>query len=160
MNNLQCPHCGIDGIYWRPECPHCKGTGIVKVEGLNNTQLPAEADAIKYWREKYSAPFPYTFYEWINSEYATKLHQVEQENAHLKRWKMEATELLTPIHAYVHKNMEVSLGQCNVKLVLDRCKQYETARTLLEKVAYRHEGGLLPDRLLYNEIKTFLDGEK
>jgi hypothetical protein len=39
-------------------------------------------------------------------------------------------------------------------------KQYEAARALLEKVIYRHEGGLLPDRLLYNEIKTFLDGTK
>lgn len=34
------------------------------------------------------------------------------------------------------------------------------AMALLEKVIYRHEGGLLPDRLLYNEIKTFLDGTK
>src|SRR6266536_1594246 len=91
-------------------------------------------------------------------EYASlqeRLQQAEQEIVQLKRWKMEAAELLTPINAYVHKHIEASLGQCSVKLVLERCKQFEQA----EKVIYRHEGGLLPDRLLYNEIKTFLDGK-
>jgi len=33
------------------------------------------------------------------------------------------------------------------------------ARALLEKFISRHEGGLLPDRFIYNEIKTFLDGK-
>jgi hypothetical protein len=36
----------------------------------------------------------------------------------------------------------------------------DEAKKLLEKVIHRHEGGLLPDRLLYNEIKSFLDGTK
>lgn len=94
------------------------------------------------------------------TEYAAKLHQAEQENAQLKRWKMEAAELLTPIHAYVHKNMEVSLGQCNVKLVLDRCKQYDAARALLEKIKNRYEAGLIDDTPFYDEIKQFLDGTK
>lgn len=35
----------------------------------------------------------------------------------------------------------------------------DKAIALLEKVAYRHEGGLLPDRLLYHDIKKFLDGK-
>jgi hypothetical protein len=37
--------------------------------------------------------------------------------------------------------------------------QLNQARAILEKVAYRHEAGLLPDRFIYNEIKTFLDGK-
>lgn len=35
----------------------------------------------------------------------------------------------------------------------------DTAITLLEKVASRHEAGLLPDQFIYQEIKTFLDGK-
>lgn len=38
--------------------------------------------------------------------------------------------------------------------------QRDKMRTLLEKVISRHEAGLLPDRFIYNEIKTFLDGTK
>jgi hypothetical protein len=38
--------------------------------------------------------------------------------------------------------------------------QLHAARTLLEKVIHRHEGGLLPDRFIYDEIKNFLDGTK
>lgn len=38
--------------------------------------------------------------------------------------------------------------------------KYETARTLLEKFISRHEAGLLPDRTLYTEINSFLNGTK
>jgi hypothetical protein len=42
----------------------------------------------------------------------------------------------------------------------DGAQSYATkARTLLEKVKSRHEAGLLPDRFIYDEIKTFLDGK-
>jgi len=44
--------------------------------------------------------------------------------------------------------------------VTEYAKKLHQARALLEKVIYRHEGGLLPDRFIYNEIKTFLDGTK
>lgn len=94
------------------------------------------------------------------TEYATKLHQAEQEIAQLKRWKMEAVELIGPIHAYVHKNIEKSLGQCSVKLVLDRCKMYEQARTLLTDVLVVNEmWGDLPGTFI-EKVKTFLDGTK
>jgi hypothetical protein len=66
----------------------------------------------------------------VATEYATKLHQVGQEKELWKKESISKTEMLLE------------------------------ARALLEKVIYRHEGGLLPDRLLYNEIKTFLDGTK
>lgn len=36
----------------------------------------------------------------------------------------------------------------------------EQAKALLEKFISRHEAGLLPDRHIYTEIKTFLDGSK
>jgi phytoene/squalene synthetase len=37
--------------------------------------------------------------------------------------------------------------------------KYEAARSLLSKFISRHEAGLLPDRFIYDEIKTFLDGK-
>lgn len=46
------------------------------------------------------------------------------------------------------------------RALTEYASKLHAARTLLEKVIYRHEGGLLPDRLLYNEIKSFLDGTK
>lgn len=144
----------------------------------NNTQpqLPAEvekeisdkAEAISArmkehaeseWDVKYAEGFAEGWADCA-TEYATKHHQAQQEIEQLKRWKQEAAELLAQIHAYVHKNVEVSLGQCHIKVVLDRCKQYDAARTLLSKFISRHEAGLLPDRFIYNEIKSFLDGQK
>jgi chromosome segregation ATPase len=98
----------------------------------------------------------------LRREYAAlqdKQQEAEQEIAQLKRWKIEAAELLAPINAYVHKHIEVSLGQCSVKLVLERCKQFEQARTLLEKLASNKHAFILPEHI-ENEIKTFLDGAK
>jgi flagellar biosynthesis/type III secretory pathway protein FliH len=95
------------------------------------------------------------------TEYATKLHQAEQENTDLKRWKAEANELLNPILNYGQsKEAAIPIGASITKTVLERCKHVDAARTLLEKFISRHEGGLLPDRFIYNEIKTFLDGTK
>jgi hypothetical protein len=90
------------------------------------------------------------------SEYATKLHQVEQENTKLRRWKIEAVELVAPIHSYVHKHIGNSLGQCSVKLVLERCKHFEQSLALLETVLV-----LLPGTSkIHEQIQTFLDGTK
>jgi|SRR6478609_1592747 len=91
------------------------------------------------------------------TEYATKLHQAELEIAQLKRWKAEASELLAQIHSYAHKNMEVKLGQCNVKAVIERCRQFEQAQRVFKKVIDLYD--LTPEDELYNEIKTFLDGK-
>lgn len=97
----------------------------------------------------------------LPTEYAIKLHEAQQEIAQLKRWKMEASELLNPILDYGQsKEAGIPLGESITAVMLKRCKQAKEARILLEKVIYRHEGGLLPDRLLYNEIKSFLDGTK
>lgn len=55
--------------------------------------------------------------------YATQLHQAQQENAELKRWKMEAAELLTKIHSYAHKHLEIKLGESTVEFVIERAKE-------------------------------------
>jgi hypothetical protein len=77
-------------------------------------------------------------------EYATKLHQAQQEKEEERQQRV-----------HLAKENYIITGHYN-----DLQKQYSAARALLEKVIYRHEGGLLPDRLLYNDIKTFLDGTK
>jgi hypothetical protein len=45
-------------------------------------------------------------------------------------------------------------------MLLDLDAKHEQARALLSKFISRHEAGLLPDRFIYNDIKTFLDGTK
>jgi hypothetical protein len=72
--------------------------------------------------------------------WASKLHEAEQEIAQLKRWKIEAAELLTPINAYVHKHIEKSLGQCSVKLVLDRCQQYSELKIKYDNIVATEDG--------------------
>jgi hypothetical protein len=63
------------------------------------------------------------------TEYATRLHQVQQE-----------------------------FGRVST-MFLDLDTKHEQARALLEKFISRHEAGLLPDRFIYNDIKSFLDGK-
>lgn len=79
-------------------------------------------------------------YQKGKSLYATKLHQAEQE--------IESLTNQLKGHAGVSNE--------NIKLLK---QENEKARSLLEKFISRHEGGLLPDRFIYNEIKTFLDGK-
>lgn len=94
------------------------------------------------------------------AEWEEKSYTAWEEIESLKRWKEEASALLNPILDYGQsKEANIPLGESITNTFLERCKQYDAACTLLEKVIYRHEGGLLPDRLLYNEIKTFLDGK-
>jgi len=90
-----------------------------------------------------------------------KLQQAQQENTQLKQWKAEASEILNPILEYGQsKEAAIPLGQSITAVVLDRCKKYDAARTLLQKFISRHEGALIiTDPELYNEIKQFLDGK-
>jgi len=150
---------------------------IVAWEGptLINWPIIERARAALGWKTRLND------YESGATEYAIKLHQAEQEIKYLrgdievrdydikeynkeikelKQWKKEATELLQPILDYGQsKESGILVGGHITKIVLERCKQYQAARALLEKFISRHEGGLLPDRFLYNEIKTFLDGK-
>jgi hypothetical protein len=63
------------------------------------------------------------------TEYANQLHQAQQE-----------------------------FGRVST-MFLDLDTKHEQARALLQKFISRHEAGLLPDRFIYDEIKTFLDGK-
>lgn len=96
--------------------------------------------------------------------YAATAYQAQQENESLKRWKDEATTLLNPILDYGQsKEANIPLGESITDTVLERCKRYDIARTLLEK-AMRWEGAIMGetenDLMTFTEIKTFLDGEK
>jgi hypothetical protein len=104
------------------------------------------------------------------TEYATKLLQAEKEVKRLTNWKNEAIAVLGPIWDYAEQNINVPLGKSKTEAVItelerlrvenDKLNAMATGwRPLLEKVIHRHEGGLLPDRILYLEIKTFLYGE-
>src|ERR1044072_4605010 len=97
----------------------------------NNTQLPAEVvKKIEKDSKDYAAvyPFPGSLmgYKYAATEYATKLHE----------WEQMAERRTIEMNKHF---------QCA------RDEAYN-AKKLLEKVIDRHEGGLLPDRLLYLEI--------
>lgn len=71
------------------------------------------------------------------TEYAIKLHQANQEIEELRR------------------RLIISEAACSA------LNEQETeARDLLRIFISRHEAGLLPDRFIYNDIKSFLDGQK
>jgi hypothetical protein len=98
----------------------------------NNTQPQLPADMLEEINKKareYSSNASAT--DWKNgaTEYANKLHQAQQE-----------------------------FGKVST-MFLDLDAKHEQARALLQKFISRHEAGLLPDRFIYNEIKTFLDGK-
>jgi hypothetical protein len=127
--------------YYRANCPHCKGKGWIKKEDIepmtNNTQLPAEVlsidvrqkiheDAVNYHNSTVGLNNIVSYIAGA-TEYATKLHQAQQENAELKRWKMDTIETqLVPIGAYCHEYLEVGLDDNHSLLViaeLERLKQ-------------------------------------
>lgn len=106
--------------------------------------------------------------------YATKSHRAEQENAELRRWKMEAAELLTKIHSYAHKHLEIKLGESVIDFVIARAKERDEFKSENEKLKQQATGWrpLLEDILkqdnhdiayiseeLIEKIKTFLYGE-
>lgn len=145
----------------------------------NNTQLPAEIlnkislDAENLYNELDEKAMRVDCYDFglpmfkkikkpiikLLTEYATKLHQAQQEIEQLKRWKAESSELLNPILEYGQsKEAGIKLGESITAIVLERCKQHDKARAIIEKINGRY--GALHHELLANEIKTFLDGKK
>jgi hypothetical protein len=52
-----------------------------------------------------------------------------------------------------------TVGIMERRKVTECASELHQARTLIEKFISRHEGGLLPDMFIYNEIKNFLDGK-
>jgi hypothetical protein len=105
------------------------------------------------------------------TEYAIKLHAcdktnsaleeknrgLEEEIKRLNEWQERAKKLLNPIWDFADKNIDMVAGESKTAAVINYIHQ---ARAILRKVMIRHESGLLPNRLLYNEIKAFLDGTK
>jgi hypothetical protein len=143
-----------------------------------DTQLPAEVldkitqEAEAIYNKLDSAARDYDEYEYglpmfekckepierVLTEYASKLHQEQQENAQLKQWKKEAQELLNPILDYGQsKEAGIPLGESITVVVLERCKRFENAGKLFKKIIDLYD--LTPEDDLYNEIKTFLDGK-
>lgn len=63
-----------------------------------------------------------------------KYDELGKENNMLRRWKMEATELLTKINSYAHKHLEIKLGQCAVDLVISMAKERDELKERCEKM--------------------------
>jgi hypothetical protein len=60
-------------------------------------------------------------------------NELVQENERLKRWKMEAAELLTKINSYAHKHLEIKLGECAVEFVINRAKERDELKERCDK---------------------------
>lgn len=66
--------------------------------------------------------------EWLDESATPSESPAEQpvsELEHLRRWKMEAAELLTKINSYAHKHLEIKLGECAVEFVIARAKKLD-----------------------------------
>lgn len=113
-----------------------------------NTQLPAnvvsqiEKEANSYI-EYSSNMAPHIAYRAGATEYATKLHQVEQE----KKNACDTAILMT------NKNNE-----CQAKL-WDAFRQIETTRSLLESAYRSYNSGKEIDQEILDDIKQYLDGK-
>ena len=105
----------------------------------DNTQLPAEwvlpADKVAFIKEAIEKLKASNRSDYESGEFDSFNHKQEGRYSAYQ----EVLQWLNPTAEYATK--------------------LHQARALLEKVIYRHEGGLLPDRLLYTEINTFLDGK-
>lgn len=129
----------------------------------NNAQLPVEVveeiekqaeahnDRLKELAESekdiaYAQGFAEGWHEGATA-YAAKLQEVQRENDSL------TNQLKT--HSNVSNENIKLLRQENEKLRVDR----NEAKKLLAEVFRKHECGLLPDRFIYEKIKTFLYGE-
>jgi len=121
-----------------------------------DTQLPAEvlkkidSDANDYLGAKDVEFSQRSFNAYIAgaTEYATKLLQEQRDRAHE-----------VAIQKMINKEA-LKLTEKAQKRLQELQDELYQSKALLRKVTYRHEGGLLPDRFIYEEIKTFLDGTK
>lgn len=146
----------------------------------NNTQLPAEVvhkiwfQAEEYAEEKVKAINEehfnvYNAYIAGATEYASKLQFAKEEREILLEEMTNLSSLLQEKDGKLQEAQQeiesltnqlkghANVSNENMKLLR---QENEKGRTLLEKFISRHEAGLLPDRLLYNEIKDYLDGTK
>lgn len=142
MNLYECT-CEIPSTDLKGNCLKCGG--VVDMP-TSDTQLPAE-----FQKELDDLVMKHTLKLRNDNDY-----QIGYEKGIEKGIEIGAT-------AYQAQREIEELKQTielHLKSLSIRNEYVVKAMALLEKVIYRHEGGLLPDRLLYNEIKTFLDGTK
>jgi hypothetical protein len=149
-----------------------------------NTQLPAEvqqkihSDTNQLYdqldsavREVDSYHFGLPMYERqtepirnLLTEYATKLHQVEQENEILKRWRDEAIQLLNPIWDYAENNLNVPLGGKKTDAVINHAQKatdlIQEALVHIEYLENKFNAITGSGNNLKSRLQTFLDGTK
>lgn len=116
-------------------------------EVLESIELKAEHEAALQFHPVYS-PDQNTAcricYRNGAKEYATLLHQAKDE-IDVKANEIERLRRIVSKHK-------------SGRTYQEQKSRIENMCALLEKFISRHEAGLLPDRFIYNEIKTFLDG--
>jgi hypothetical protein len=125
-------------------CPHDERCESPQPQLLDEVMKKISKDCETYvgsvfnWMNGDEAQWNYLrfHYKQIATEYATQLYACDKANSALE----ENNRFLATIKEELNEKLN-------------------KATRLLEKVVFPHEGGLLPDRLLYNEIKTFLDGK-
>lgn len=71
----------------------------------------------------------------VENDWKVKYDELEKENSALRKWKIEAVELLTKIHSYAHKHLEVKLGECSVDLVISMAKERDELKERGQKLA-------------------------
>ncbi len=102
------------------------------------------------------------------TEYATKLHELQQEFTNIrnanKRWEESFNMAQRGYDAAYDdlQNLKEQFDhemQKNFQTITAERTTLNDAKSLLELVRIRHESGLLPDRFVYDKIKKFLYGE-
>lgn len=127
---------------------------VVPYDGSNTFYID---DKVKGYQEGATA--------WAG--WKVKYDELAIENENLRRWKMEAAELLTKIHSYAHKHLEIKLGTSTVEFVISMAKERDalkerahTLATILQEFVSNHEAGLLPNRFVYDKAIKILNDEK
>jgi hypothetical protein len=166
-----CPACAAaeNGVKTRIALEHTCGLEHGALPTAS-TQLPAEA-LPKEWLQEIdnkAGEYAYQNHGYVGddihrgyvdgaTEYAIRLRQCDKANSALEEKNMGLSEQLKEAQ---QENERISLEFESYK---EETSATRTANVemikLLKKVKHRHEGGLLPDRLLYTEIKMFLDGK-
>lgn len=137
----------------------------------NNTKLPVEFvneiqnDAVDKFPEHLTNANELRIgYGAGATEYAIKLHEAQQENERLKadiEKVISFNESLSAQFDKCHKQlMQIQKERDELKRAKSSLEANEVIMILLLKEVFtKHESGLLPDRFIYEKIKTFLYGE-
>lgn len=98
------------------------------------------------------------------TEYATKLHQAQQEIVILKQWKEEAKQLLNLVWDFADNNIEVKPGKCKIGAVVEHAQNAtELVHEALVHIEYLENKFNIvtgSGNNLKSRLQTFLDGTK